>query len=91
MTVDVRSDVLVLLDLPGDFTLPESFPVTWNAELGAFSIPRRHPSVSSLLQLLVNEGHLAAVPPGVGRRAPIRSRFAAPRGASGRPFVRAAA
>ena len=79
MTIEVRGDDIVLLDIPDDFTVPERFPVRWCTELQAFAVPRRHSSVPSLLKLLCDRGlvedteslralgHRGRIP--VGRRA----------------------
>ena len=58
MTVETKGDLLVLLDLPQDFTLPERFPVIWNPQLQAFSISRRAASVPALLRILQERGLL---------------------------------
>lgn len=72
MTLEMRGDDIVLLDLPPDFTLPERFPVRWCTELQAFAVPKRHGCVPSLMRLLREQGLLDAATAqlALGRRAP---------------------
>ncbi len=56
MTLELRGDDIVLLDLPHDFTLPERYPVRWCPEIKAFAVPRRHGCVPSLMRLLREQG-----------------------------------
>jgi hypothetical protein len=56
MTLELRGDDLVLLDLPAGFTLPERFPVRWCTELQAFAVPRRHGCIPALMRLLREQG-----------------------------------
>jgi hypothetical protein len=72
MTLELRGDDIVLLDLPHDFTLPERFPVRWCPELKAFAVPRRHGCVPGLVRLLHEQGLVdeAAALQVLGRRAP---------------------
>ena len=56
MTLELRGDDIVLLDLPQDFTLPERYPVRWCPDIKAFAVPRRHGCVPSLMRLLREQG-----------------------------------
>ena len=72
MTLELRGDDLVLLDLPASFTLPERFPVRWCTELQAFAVPRRHGCIPALMRLLREQGLVDDVGAqmALGRRAP---------------------
>lgn len=68
MTLEIRGDDILLLDLPGDFSVPERFPVSWNPEHQSFAVPRRHPCVPSLMKLLRERGLVDEVTAGSIRR-----------------------
>ncbi len=71
MTLELRGDDLVLLDLPASFTLPERFPVRWCTEIQAFAVPRRHGCIPALVRLLREQGLVdeAGAQMALGRRA----------------------
>ena len=73
MTLEIRGDDLVMLNVPFDFVLPEHYPVTWNPEHRAFAVPRRHRTVPALLKILIERELIADVPAGLVRRG---ARFA---------------
>jgi hypothetical protein len=69
MTLELRGDDIVLLDLPADFTLPERIPVRWCTERQAYALSKRHSSVPALLKLLRERGLLRDVPEGIRGRS----------------------
>ena len=75
MTLELRGDDIVLLDLPQDFTLPERYPVRWCPEIQAFAVPRRHGCVPALMRLLREQGLVDDVGAqlAMGRRVPAAS------------------
>jgi hypothetical protein len=68
MNLELRGDDIIMLDLPHDFTLPERYPVRWNAQHQAFSVSKRHPCVPALMRLLMEQGLVADLPPTWTRR-----------------------
>jgi hypothetical protein len=72
MTLELRGDDIILLDLPENFTLPERYPVRWCPEIQAYAVPRRHGCVPSLMRLLREQGVVDDVGAqlAMGRRAP---------------------
>ncbi|MFN2433032.1 MAG: hypothetical protein ABR599_09530 [Gemmatimonadota bacterium] len=80
MTLEICGDDILLLDLPDDFTLPERYPVVWNPEHRSFSVPRRHPSIPSLMKVLREKGLVDDATAGSMRRVQLWK--AAPRASS---------
>jgi hypothetical protein len=67
VTIELRGDDLIMLDLPHDFTLPERYPVSWNPQHQAFSVSRRHPCVPALIRLLRERGLVFELPATLSR------------------------